>query len=86
MTVVASKRITLEKFKASKNITKILIKKSKKSGKLYAVTEDDEFIGMLTSDFNKELPIFIITFTDQESGETWDALGNYTATAPEYTL
>lgn len=86
MATTVSKRIALDKFKASKNITKVLIKKSAKSGKLYAITEDDEFIGMLLPDFDKAKPIYIITFSDDESGESWDAIGNHEPSAPIYTL
>jgi hypothetical protein len=80
------KRISLDKVKANYGSASIKIKKSKTSGKLYAVTEDDEFLGMLLPDFDKAKAIFLITFKDDESGESWDALGNYEPTAPEYTL
>ena len=77
----------MTKFKATHNTSKLLIKKSKLTGKLYATTEDNEFVGMLLPDFDKTKPVFIITFTDSKSGESWQAVGNEsTASAPEYTL
>ena len=65
----------------------MLVKKSKTSNKLYAVTEDSEFIGMLLPDFDKAKPAFVITFTDSETGDSWQALGNESTTSvPEFTL
>ena len=87
MSVNVTKSVSLAKFKATHNTSKLIIKKSKTSGKLYATTEDSEFIGMLLPDFDKAKPAFIITFTDAETGDSWQAIGNEsTASAPEYTL
>lgn len=86
-TVNVTRSIALAKYKAMHNTTKILIKLSKTSGKHYATTEDSEFIGMLLPDFDKAKPAFVITFTDSESGDSWQAIGNEsTASAPAYTL
>ena len=86
MTVKCTRRISLDKFKASKNTEKILVCKSKKTEKLYATTAEGDFIGMLTEDFDKSKDIYILTFVDQETGDTWDCLGNYTPSQMEYTL
>jgi hypothetical protein len=81
-TINVTKRVTLARYKATKDITKIDIKVSKTKGIKYAVTEDGEYIGTVLPDFDKALPIFILTFTDTESGESWDAVGNYNETNP----
>jgi hypothetical protein len=87
MSVNVTKSVSLTKFKATHNTSKILIKLSKVSGKHYATTEDNEFIGMLLPDFDKAKPAFVITFTDSETGDSWQAIGNEsTASAPVYTL
>jgi hypothetical protein len=87
MSVNVTKSVSLTKFKATHNTSKILIKLSKVSGKHYATTEDSEFIGMLLPDFDKAKPAFVITFLNAETGESWQAIGNEsTASAPEYTL
>lgn len=87
MAVTVTKAVALAKYKSTHNISKVLIKKSKTSGKLYAVTEDLEFIGMLLPDFSKDKDIFILTFLDSDSGESWNALGNSgTTSEPIYTL
>ena len=87
-TVTVTKSIALAKYKKDNNTSKILIKQSKSSGKFYATTEDSEFIGMLLPDFDKAKPAFVITFTDSESGDSWQALGNEgTSSTPiAYTL
>lgn len=88
MAVICTKRVELSKYKTSHSITKVLVKLSKKTAKHYAVTEDEEYIGMLMPDFDKTKPIYVLTFSEEtEKGiSTWDALGNYEPSAPEYTL
>ena len=87
MATNVTKAVALAKFKKQNGISTILIKKSKTSGKLYATTEDSEFIGMLLPDFDKAKPVYIITFTDSDTGDSWDTVGNEsTSSAPEYTL
>lgn len=86
MSVKVTKSVELSKYKSTHNISKVLVKKSKKSGNLYAVTEDEEFIGMVLPDFDKSEPAFVLSFLDVESGESWQAVGNHTTTEAEYTL
>ena len=86
MATLATKRMLLDKFKAVKGISRLDIKVSKASGKKYAITEDSEFVGMLLPDFDKGKPIFIISFLDEETGATWDAVGNYVASETVDTL
>lgn len=52
--------------------------KSTTTGKLYGCWKDkdfDNFIGMLTNSFDLSKPAYIITVVD-DSGETWDFIGN----------
>ena len=86
MAIVATKKIGIEKFKASKNISKIHNRTSKKTGRNYFITEDEEFVGMELPDFDRTKPIFVITFLDDETLETWNAVGNSIEMTNNYSL
>ena len=86
MAVFATRKVSIEKFKASKNISKIHNRTSKKTGRNYFITEDEEFIGMELPDFDKTKPVFVVTFLDDETSETWNAVGNTMAMTNNYSL
>lgn len=86
MAVFAVKKISIKKFKASKNISLIHNRTSKKTGRNYFITEDEEFIGMELPDFDQTKPVFVITFLDDETSETWNAVGNTMEMANNYSL
>ncbi len=49
-----------------------------KTGKFYGCWVDsNEFIGILSSDFDREKDAFIITVIDPDSGESWSFIGNH---------
>ena len=86
MAVLATKKISIEKFKANKGISLIHNRTSKKTGRNYFITEDEEFIGMELPDFDKTKPCFVITFLDDETSETWNAVGNTMIMTNNYSL
>jgi hypothetical protein len=82
MSVVIIKAVALPRYKKAKGIDVIHIKRSKTSQKLYAVTEDGEYIGMVLPDMDKTKEVAVITFRDEESGEEWNCLGNRKEASP----
>lgn len=48
-----------------------------KTGKFYGCfASSGEFIGMVASDFDATKPAAIISVADEETGESWDFIGN----------
>lgn len=86
MAVTATRKVSIEKFKATKGIKVIHNRTSKKTGRNYFITEDEEFVGMELPDFDKTKPVFVITFLDGETSETWNAVGNSMEMTNNYSL
>ena len=74
-TTKTTKSVTLEQFKASKNITKLSVYTSR-AGNLYACDESGEFIGMLASDFDRSKPVLVHTMADTTTGDRWLFIAN----------
>jgi hypothetical protein len=79
----------MAKFNSATPIIKgsINVFKSRTTGKLYGcLKSNNAFVGMLAEDFDSSLPAFVINVSDEESGESWDFIGNHTQRDPEFTI
>ena len=78
-----NKAILLPDYKKINGIDRLDIFISKKTGKKYATHPDGTFVGMLSDDLDKAKPMAVITVTNEDTGETWNFIGNSERTAVE---